>query len=179
VGYHPVTLARDTLHEADQVFAALERLPHQLLFCFPNADAGSRALIARAQAFCEGRPDVRVFVNLNPIMYWGLLRCATLFLGNSSSGIMETPALELPSVNIGRRQHGRERARNTIDAPAEAEAILTAVAQGLAPSFRQGLAGLTNPYGDGLAAERIAEVLCSVPLGETLLTKRALPLPEP
>jgi len=179
VGFHPLTLARDTLCEADEVFAALARLPHQLVFCFPNADAGSRALIERAHTFCEARKNARVLVNLNPFMYWGLLSHASLFLGNSSSGIMETPALELPSVNIGRRQHGRERARNTIDAPAEAEAIVAAVAQGLQPSFREGLSGLTNPYGDGRAAERIAEVLGRIPLGEALLTKRACPLPEP
>jgi UDP-N-acetylglucosamine 2-epimerase (non-hydrolysing)/GDP/UDP-N,N'-diacetylbacillosamine 2-epimerase (hydrolysing) len=62
VAYHPVTLARDTLLETDAVFGALTRLPQQILFCFPNADAGSRALIARAQAFCQEHPRARLFV---------------------------------------------------------------------------------------------------------------------
>src|ERR1700758_2290862 len=44
VSYHPVTLAGDTLHETDALFSTLARLPDQLLFCYPNADAGSRAL---------------------------------------------------------------------------------------------------------------------------------------
>jgi UDP-hydrolysing UDP-N-acetyl-D-glucosamine 2-epimerase len=177
VAYHPLTLARDTLCEADAVFGALEGLPHQILFCFPNADAGSRALIARARAFCGRRADASMFVNLNPLDYWGLLGQANLLLGNSSSGIMEAPTLGLPAVNIGRRQEGRERAQNVIDTPPEAASILKAVARALDPRFRDSLAGIDNPYGDGHAAKRIADVLVAVPLGETLLVKRAGALP--
>jgi UDP-N-acetylglucosamine 2-epimerase (non-hydrolysing)/GDP/UDP-N,N'-diacetylbacillosamine 2-epimerase (hydrolysing) len=173
VAYHPVTLARDTLREADEVFAALARLPHQMLFSFPNADAGSRALIARAEAFCARSPRARLFVNLNPLDYWALLREADLFLGNSSSGIMETPTLRVPSVNVGLRQRGRERARNVIDVEPHAQAILDAVERGLDPAFRRSLEGMENPYGDGHAAERIAGILSQVPLGEALLHKRA------
>jgi UDP-hydrolysing UDP-N-acetyl-D-glucosamine 2-epimerase len=176
VAYHPVTISRDTLVEADAFFAALERLPHRVLFCFPNADAGSRALIRQAQDFCRRHPTSHVFVNLNPIDYWGLLKVADVLLGNSSSGIMETPALRLPTINVGRRQQGRERARNIIDVAAHADDILAAVAHALAPEFRGSLAGMDNPYGDGHAGERIAEVLAGIPLGEALLAKRPAPL---
>src|SRR6202051_2825128 len=42
VAYHPVTIARDTLQEVEALFAALGNLREQILFCYPNADAGSR-----------------------------------------------------------------------------------------------------------------------------------------
>jgi len=176
VAYHPVTLARNTLCEADEVFAALERLSQPILFCFPNADAGSRDLYRRARAFCAARDDARLFVNLNPRLYWGLLEAAALMLGNSSSGIMETPSLALPTVNIGWRQQGRERAANIIDVPAESDAIVDGVRRALDPAFRQSLEGMSNPYGDGHAAERIVEVLASTVLGEELLHKRPVEL---
>ena len=179
VAYHPVTIARDTLREADAVYAALERVDHPLLFCFPNADAGSRRLIRRAEGLCASRDDARLYVNLNPVVYWAALRDAAAMLGNSSSGIMESPSLGLPAVNIGMRQQGRERAGNIIDCEPQVEAILAAVEQALDPAFRAGLAGLVNPYGDGRAAERIAGVLAEAPLGEQLLLKRALPLEPP
>ncbi len=179
VAYHPITLARDTLREADSLFGALARLPHQILFSFPNADAGSRALIGRAQAFCTEYPRARLFVNLNPLDYWGLLKVVDVFVGNSSSGIMETPTLRLPTVNIGLRQEGRERARNVVDAAPEAEAIVNAVTRCLDPAFLASLDGMVSPYGDGHAGERIADVLSRVPLGEALLRKRAAPLPAP
>jgi UDP-hydrolysing UDP-N-acetyl-D-glucosamine 2-epimerase len=172
VAYHPVTMARNTLQEADEVFAALDGVSGQLLFCYPNADAGSRELIERTRAFVARREDSYVFVNLDAVTYWGLLRQAELFLGNSSSGIMETPSLALPAVNIGLRQQGRERAKNVVDARPQAAAILEAVALARSAAFRNSLVAMTNPYGDGRAAEKIVEVLTTVPLTQDLLMKR-------
>jgi UDP-N-acetylglucosamine 2-epimerase (non-hydrolysing)/GDP/UDP-N,N'-diacetylbacillosamine 2-epimerase (hydrolysing) len=175
VAYHPVTIARDTLRETDELFAALERLRQQVLFCFPNADAGSRELADRTRAFCETRSASRLFMNLDPVAYWSLLRSVGLMLGNSSSGIMESPALQLPAINVGLRQHGRERARNILDVPPDRESILAAVERALEHGFRESLAGMSNPYGDGRAAERIVKVLAEAPAGEHLLRKRVGP----
>lgn len=176
VAYHPVTLARDTIFEADHVFAALEKLTQQIVFCYPNADAGSHRIIERAKVFCRNHPNAHLFVNLNHLKYWSLLKYSDLLLGNSSSGIMETASVPLPTVNIGMRQKGREQARNVINAAPETDAILRAIEKGLRADFREPLEGMTNPYGDGRASEKIAEILCSVPLGDELLIKRAVAL---
>jgi UDP-N-acetylglucosamine 2-epimerase (non-hydrolysing)/GDP/UDP-N,N'-diacetylbacillosamine 2-epimerase (hydrolysing) len=176
VSYHPVTIMRDTVQEADALFSALASLPGQILFCYPNADAGSRILIERTHSFLESRKDSHVFVNLDALTHWSLLRQVDLFLGNSSSGIMETPSFALPTVNVGLRQQGRERARNIIDAVPEAQAILEAVRIARGPGFRESLNGMTNPYGDGHASRKIVEVLTTVPLGQDLLMKRHAPL---
>lgn len=181
VAYHPVTIARDTVQEAAPLFEALASLPGQILFCYPNADAGSRDLIARARSFAASRKNSHVFVNLDALTYWSLLRQIDVFLGNSSSGIMETPSLALPTVNVGLRQQGRERARNIIDAEPNAQAILEALRTAASSAFRESLHGMTNPYGDGFASEKIVHVLTTVPLSQALLMKRhsSLPLPEP
>ena len=176
VAYHPVTIERDTTLEADEVFAALEKLPQQIVFCYPNADAGSHQLIERAKAFCAAHSQRHLFVNLNHLAYWSLLKYASLVAGNSSSGIMETASLAVPTVNIGIRQKGRERARNVLDAAPDQHSILAAVSRGLSQSFKNSLDGMINPYGDGTASEKIAEVLASVPLGDKLLVKQAVPL---
>src|SRR5271157_5523279 len=107
VAYHPVTLAPDTLTEADALFAALEALPDVILFCYPNADAGSRALIDRSKAFLASRGRGAIFTNLDAITYWSLLPHVKMLIGNSSSGIMETASFQLPTVNIGVRQQRR------------------------------------------------------------------------
>jgi UDP-hydrolysing UDP-N-acetyl-D-glucosamine 2-epimerase len=177
IACHPTTIARDTIREADAMFAALATLPEQLVFCYPNADAGSRELIERSHAFVQERGNARIFVNLNPVCYWSLLRCVDLLLGNSSSGIMEAASFALPAVNIGIRQRGRERALNLLDAEATQPSILEQICVARSREFRCSLAGMENPYGDGHAAQRIAAVLASVPLNEELLIKRAqLPL---
>jgi UDP-N-acetylglucosamine 2-epimerase (non-hydrolysing)/GDP/UDP-N,N'-diacetylbacillosamine 2-epimerase (hydrolysing) len=176
VAWHPTTIAPDTLRETDAFFDALSALDRQLLFCFPNADAGSRALIERATRFCEGHAGAHLFVNLPAVEYFALLRHAGLMLGNSSSGIMETPSLRLPAVNVGMRQQGRERARNVIDAEASRDAILDAVAVACSASFRESLAGMENPYATVDSARRIVRILRDAPLGDTMLVKRAVPI---
>lgn len=174
--WHPVTIFHDTNAEADAFFAALAQVPGQLLFVYPNADAGGLALIKRANALAATRPDTHIFVNLDAVTYWSLLGQVDLLIGNSSSGIMEAASFALPVVNVGTRQQGRERARNVLDAPAETNAIRAAIEQALCPDFRAGLRGMSNPYGDGSAAATISRVLTSVPL-EGLLIKQPVAIP--
>ena len=172
VAYHPVTIARDTLAEADALFAALETLPDQILFCFPNADAGSRSLIERTNHFVKGRKSCRVFTNLDSRTYWSLLQVVDMFVGNSSSGIMETASFALPTVNVGLRQQGRERPLNVLDAEPNVRSIVAAMKRGKSSQFRKSIEGMTNPYGDGHASERIVRVLTTAPSSEQLLMKR-------
>ena len=177
VGHHPVTVLRDTVSEADALFSALERIDGQLLFCYPNPDAGSRDLIQRTRAFAESH-NARVFVNLGPITYWSLLAQTELFIGNSSSGIIETASFALPTINVGLRQRGREHGANVIDVEANAETIIAASERALAKPFRESLSGMANPYGDGLASARIARILAETPIDEHFIVKcaRALEL---
>jgi len=175
VAHHPTTLAKDTLREVDAVFAALAETPGQLLFCHPNADAGSHGITKRAQAFLRARGTGKLFVNLPPVTYWGLLGQVEAIVGNSSSGIMEAASFALPAVDIGMRQRGRERGRNVLSVEPEKAAILTALSTARSESFRASLRGMENPYGDGRSSPRIATVLASVPLGEQLLVKRGRP----
>jgi UDP-N-acetylglucosamine 2-epimerase (non-hydrolysing)/GDP/UDP-N,N'-diacetylbacillosamine 2-epimerase (hydrolysing) len=116
-----------------------------------------------------------VFVNLEPALYWSLLRSVDFLVGNSSSGIMEAASFALPAVNVGIRQRGRERARNILDCDADAGLIRDCIAVAATEDFRRSLRGMENPYGDGHASERIVSVLASVPLGEDLLIKKAAP----
>jgi UDP-N-acetylglucosamine 2-epimerase (non-hydrolysing)/GDP/UDP-N,N'-diacetylbacillosamine 2-epimerase (hydrolysing) len=172
VTYHPTTIARDTTREADALFGALKAVPEQILFCYPNADAGSRALIGRIETFLRDR-DGRVFVNLEPLVYWSLLQHVEFLIGNSSSGIIEAASFALPAVNVGIRQQGREHGPNVLDAEPDAESILDRIQTARSERFRQSLKGMTNPYGDGCASQRIVRVLTSLSLGEELLIKRA------
>jgi UDP-hydrolysing UDP-N-acetyl-D-glucosamine 2-epimerase len=172
VAYHPVTIARDTLQEVEALFTVLGNLREQILFCYPNADAGSRALIKLTRSFVASRGHGKVFTNLDTVTYLSLLRQVDILVGNSSSGIMESASFALPTVNVGLRQQGRERPRNAIDADADANSILRAIDRARTREFRESLAGMVNPYGEGFASETIVRVLTTVPLSQTLLMKR-------
>ena len=172
--YHPVTLLKKTTEEADDLFAALVDLRQPIIFVYPNADAGSRELIRRTEAFAA-KHDARVLVNLEHLRYLSLLKNVGVLVGNSSSGIIESTSFDVPAVNVGIRQQGREHAANVIDVPAERKAIRRAIDHALSPGFRRSIQGLENPYGDGEAAKIISDVLLKTPLGKKLLFKRAAP----
>ncbi len=171
--YHPVTMLENTVEEAGEVFAALQQSRKPIVFVYPNADAGSREIIRRAEDFVVANPRARVLVNLDHLMYLSLLKHAGALVGNSSSGIIESTSLEVPVVNIGIRQRGREHAANVIDVPAKRKAIQAAIKKALSPVFRKSIRGLENPYGEGTAAKIISKVLIETPLGPKLLFKHA------
>lgn len=179
VAYHPVTILRNTIDEADALFTALETIPDQIVFCYPNADAGSRALIERTKLFLESRALGRLFTNLDSLAYWSLLREVDLLIGNSSSGIMESASFALPTVNVGIRQQGRERSRNVVDAAPNVGSICKGIQTSRTRAFQESLRGMSNPYGDGMASERIVHVLTTTPLSQELLMKHHAPLPAP
>ncbi|MFK8016383.1 MAG: UDP-N-acetylglucosamine 2-epimerase [Gammaproteobacteria bacterium] len=176
VSFHPVTLTRQTDEEADALYAALENVDHPILFCFPNSDAGSHRLIERSEAFCAARAQAQLFINLDHWVYWSLLRRARVLIGNSSSGIMEAPAVKVPVIDIGDRQRGRLKADNIVACAANAADIGDALSLIDQPAWKARLNTLANPYGDGHASERIADILGGAPDRATLLHKRAVPL---
>jgi UDP-N-acetylglucosamine 2-epimerase (non-hydrolysing)/GDP/UDP-N,N'-diacetylbacillosamine 2-epimerase (hydrolysing) len=172
--YHPVTLLNNTVEEATEVFAALEELVQQVIFIYPNADAGSRELVRRAEAFAATHVDSRVLTNLDHLVYLSLLKHVGVLVGNSSSGIIESTSLQVPVINVGIRQQGREHAANVINVPANSKAIRKGIARALSAEFRRDIRGLKSPYGDGKASRIICETLLKAPLGAKLLFKRAV-----
>ena len=173
VSFHPETLAaEDVATQADELVAALKGLDGTIVASFPGADAGHGAIVERLEALAASRPGTRIVRSMGDDVYCALLREADMMVGNSSSGIIESPSFALPAVNVGARQAGRLRAANVVDVAHGRDAILAGVTRALDPAFRRALAGLRNPYGDGRAAPRIARVLREVSLGPRLLRKK-------
>ena len=143
----------------------------QTVVIYPNNDAGSSLIQSVIQQHRSSR--VRTERNVSREIYGGLLNVASVIVGNSSSALIEAPSFRLPAVNIGRRQTGRFQAKNVIDVPEHcAASIRTAIDKALDPAFRESLAGLQNPYGDGRSSERIVDILSSVKIDERLLYKQ-------
>lgn len=160
---------------------ALERLAAtgaQIIATYPNNDAGGRAIIAALDAWRPTGP-VQVRRSLGRRLYHGVLALARqpgariACVGNSSSGVKETPAFGCPTVDIGSRQKGRLRGDNVVNAPYNGDAIETAIRKALFDeSFRTLCRDTENPYGVGDAGLNIAETLATTPLDEALLRKR-------
>ena len=173
VTFHPVTLEHaDTARQVDELAAALGAVDGDVVISYPGADTAHRAIVERWTALASSRPGTRLAASLGEDVYASLLREADVMVGNSSSGIIEAGSFALPVVNVGTRQQGRLRGPNVVDVGHRRDEIAAGLARALAPAFRRGLAGMRNPYGDGAAAPRIAEVLRKVELGPRLVRKR-------
>lgn len=162
VTYHPVTKRADDEGAAlDELLAALERLQDaRIVITGVNADAGNQVVSERMEAFAKRHSDrVSLHASLGQVRYLSAMRLSAAVIGNSSSGVIEAPALGIPTVNIGARQNGRLKAYSVIDCPEDAEAIFNAVKKALDPSFRASIVGQPLPYGHGGAARLMKDAL--------------------
>ncbi len=164
VTLHPATAQPEA--DAPTVAAMLDALARlgdcAIVFTGVNADPGNSVIDAAIRAFVAAHPErARLFTSLGSARYWRALRHAAAVVGNSSSGILEAPAVGTPSVNIGDRQHGRLRAASIIDCAVDTDEIFGAVRDILAGRFRPD-PGIEPPYGRGGASARIANTLREV-----------------
>lgn len=144
----------------------------QAVVIHPCSDVGYGGVIRAIEELAVG-PRFRVRINLEAPVFWGLLAMSTVFVGNSSAGLIETPTFRLPTVNVGRRQDGRLHAENVINVPHDRRAILDAIRKAaFDPEFRQLAANCRQLFGDGRAGERIVRVLKDVSLDKALMVKR-------
>ena len=142
----------------------------QIIITYPNNDAGGRKIIDTINNFKNDElsdiKDIQIYTSLGRYNYHGVLALASdpdnkiCCVGNSSSGIKETPAFGCPTVNIGSRQEGRLRADNVIEADYDADNIYEAIKSCLHDkNFIEISSSCVNPYGIGDAGIKIAKVL--------------------
>lgn len=160
--YHPETLSQLSVEQqADEVFLALEQLEDvNIILTKANADAGGVYINSRIDDFLLKHPDlVVVRDSLGQLLYYSTMKYCDAVVGNSSSGVLETPIFKKPTVNIGNRQNGRIMAENVISVGCEHEAIINAIHMALSQQFKAKVNDIVNPFECENAALRILEEL--------------------
>jgi UDP-hydrolysing UDP-N-acetyl-D-glucosamine 2-epimerase len=158
VTLHPATLGGDAARDAAALTAAMDLVMATYIITLPNTDPGSEPI--RAALLAAGARNRRKAVDaLGERRYWAMMRIADAMVGNSSSGIIEAPALGLPAVNVGDRQNGRLHGGNLLNAPAETQAIAAMLRRALTPEFRSAARAAPSPFGNGGASRKIIDVL--------------------
>ncbi|WP_294803167.1 UDP-N-acetylglucosamine 2-epimerase [uncultured Gemmiger sp.] len=165
VTYHPETSA-DAGSPAAQCQAlcrAMESVPGIFwLMTGSNADVGGQVCSDTLRAFAAAHPDRAGFVqNLGLQRYLSAMQYASLVAGNSSSGVVETPTFQVPTVNIGKRQAGRLICANVLGCAPDADAIAETMRKALSPEFAAVAATAKSPYNGGDTSAKICAVLRS------------------
>ena len=167
VTYHPETLTDNSpLSSFKNVLEALDAFPYAtVIMTKPNADAGSRELAFLAESWAQKNAHrARCFVSLGQLRYLSAMRIASGVVGNSSSGIVEAPAIKVPTVNIGTRQDGRLKASSIIDCNDEKEDIIGAISKAVSANFKSSSLTAISLYGDCGASERMVKILSKIRL---------------
>ena len=172
VTFHPVTL--DLIPSSTQVSHLLDALSQledtHFIITAPNSDTEGRSVMDLLKKFCSSRDNAQLFTSLGHTRYFSSIAHCDAVVGNSSSGLLEVPSFNKPSINIGSRQAGREKALSVIDCDPETLSIRKAIDLAFSPDFQSKLTKTVNPYGSGGAAQAIIKVLESLPTNS--LSKR-------
>ncbi|MBI5456403.1 UDP-N-acetylglucosamine 2-epimerase (hydrolyzing) [Candidatus Kaiserbacteria bacterium] len=128
------------------------------IIVYPNTDTGSAVFIREIDRV-RNEPRVHVYPNLERDEYLHLFRHSACIIGNSSSGIIESTPLHVPSITIGSRQDGRSRGKNVISASYDASSIERALRKALGATFASRTKNAKSPYGSGNVGSSIVKRL--------------------
>jgi GDP/UDP-N,N'-diacetylbacillosamine 2-epimerase (hydrolysing) len=128
----------------------------KFIFTEANADKDGQIINSLLAKYVETHRESSVCVaSLGAYYYLSAMKYCEFVLGNSSSGLIEAPSFGIPTINIGDRQKGRERAESIIDCEPEADSICRAICKARSYTFREKCKEVKNPNGDGKTSERI------------------------
>ena len=148
VTYHPVTLEVDTAQvQFENLLAALSDLPYNVIFTKANADAEGKVINKLIDEYVAKHSNKTIaFTSMGMVRYLSALKLCRMVIGNSSSGVIEAPSFHVPTINIGIRQLGRDKAASVVDCGNSTEEILGAVKQAERMREENKLANVINPY---------------------------------
>jgi len=167
VTYHPVTLEKDTASSQFQtILDALDELHDvKIIFTHANSDKDGRIINKMIEDYCFKNSNKAIsYKSLGQLLYLSSLQHVDMVLGNSSSGILEVPFFNIPTINIGDRQKGRILPQSIINSNVNKSEILNAVDMALSSKFRKDISSQEQLYGDGNTSDKILNILLNFKL---------------
>ena len=157
--YHPVTMeSGDVGRQLESFLEAIQAFPKlQFVVTKSNADQGGAKINELLDKAAERITNLHVYTSLGVRRYLSLMKYAEFVLGNSSSGIIETPAFHVPTVNIGDRQRGRLQSESIINCAVDTASIVAAMKKAMSNEHKLICKTVVSPYGEGYAGEQIAD----------------------
>lgn len=159
--FHPITL--DEMKPIEQVEALLKALRSfsniRFVIMKSNADAGGKIINEKLEQFAKENLNCILFSSLRIEEYLSMQKYSLGLIGNSSSGIVETPCFGIPTINIGDRQKGRLFADSIIDCNISENEIVDAIRKALSKEFRENARVAINPYGAGETSSEILQII--------------------
>ena len=173
VNFHPETLNNLSIKiEFSKLLNVLKKQKDtNLIFTMPNSDQGSELISKMIKNFVKKNNNTFFFSSLGSLNFYSCLQYVDGMIGNSSSGLLEMPTFKKGTINIGKRQDGRLKAKSVINSKLSKQDILKSINILYSKSFQNKLRTTTNPYGNGGASLKILNILKKIKLKNILIKK--------
>ena len=162
VTYHPVTLEHLTAkRQFGNILSVLdEHKELKVIFTKANSDTYGRIINQMIDSFVRANSERCIaFTSMGQLRYLSALQFCDVVIGNSSSGIIEVPSFQIPTIDIGDRQRGRVCAESVVHCGNEIEDINAALKKVLMSDFRESIKGQRNPYEGERTSRKILDVI--------------------
>ncbi len=156
--YHPVTTELEAPDKkVSELIRAMKAFP-DIVFIITkaNADQSGNRINKIFDQEAKDSDNLYVFASLGAYKYLSLMKHAEFVLGNSSSGIVEAPALKVATINIGDRQRGRLQSESIINCTEDARSIKEAIELAISDEHKNICKKIVSPYGVGNSGKKIA-----------------------
>lgn len=173
VNYHPDTLSKSVKkNNFKSLLNALKKLKnYTVIFTMPNADTGYIDIVNQIKTFVKKNKNSYFIKSLGHQLFFSLCIYIDFMIGNSSSGIIEFPTFNKPTINVGLRQKGRLKPLSVIDVSYNTFHILKKIKIATSSKFKKKICNMKNPYDGGLTSEKILKVLKKLKKNDTILKK--------
>ncbi|MEE9364832.1 MAG: UDP-N-acetylglucosamine 2-epimerase [Cellulophaga sp.] len=164
--FHPVIHEKESMgKQMEELLEGVRLSGIQAVIIYPNGDEGSNQIINSIIDYSKVKRFV-TFKSLNHKLFVNLMRHAKLMIGNSSSGIIEAPALNLRVINVGSRNVGREHSKSLVFVEPEHKLVRDTI------NYVMNLIGIyESPWGGTKVSERIIRILKDTELEDRFLRK--------
>jgi len=162
--YHPVTMENNSIeNQIDNFLTTIEMFSDiQFIVTKSNADLGGARINELLDRATKSVKNLHVFTSLGIRKYLSLMKYAEFVLGNSSSGIIEAPVFQVPTINIGDRQRGRLQSKSIINCKTDSNSIAAAIQTAMSDEYKSMCKNVISPYGSGNTGKQIAHKVMEV-----------------
>ena len=175
VTYHPETMSK--ISPLEQIKNVMEVILNHDEFNYiitkANIDEGGIEINEYIKTSVKNKENIFFIDSLGFKRYLSALKYSKGVFGNSSSGIVEAPYFNIPTINIGNRQEGRMQDASIINADLSVESIEKALAKSNDKNFLKKIENnCQNLYGDGNTSEKMHQILKDFIINKKLEKKK-------
>ena len=161
--FHPETIGKNEIHQNIESFSKLIFKKFKdaiIIITAPNIDMGNNKIFNRIISLAKkNKKNIYFKKSLGKKMYFSILKYCRAVVGNSSSGVIEVPSFNIPTINIGERQSGRIKAKSVIDCKNNIKSFNEALNKSLSRSFLKKIKLAKNPYYKNNSSTKLISIL--------------------